>query len=128
MKARTLSRLKIICQNNLATLKEYQYFCRIIANDYESYKNIEIHINKMKSVRILRNYYALAIDVYEESDFLHCKELAAKKWSLTCIFYIEMHNSSDQRKAQQEQLNYVKEHPEYQEAYNEIYHLEGGPS
>lgn len=39
-----------------------------------------------------------------------------------CIFYMEMRNGSDQRKAQQAQLNYVKEHPEYLEAYNEIYH------
>lgn len=122
MKARTLSRLKRICKDRFVTLIEYPYFCRIIADDYELYRDVSIPIHKMNGVRVLQNYYTLSIDVYEKHDFEHCKEVAIQKRFLIHMFYLAMRYASDQTYAKQLQMDYVREHPEYLEAYNEIYH------
>lgn len=121
MKSRTLAKLKRICKDKNVTLIEYPYFCRIIANDYDSYLAATIPFYKMTGVRVLRNYYVLTIDVYEINDFRHCQEIVTQKRLLIHLFYIAMRNTADQSYAKQQQIDYVKEHPEYQEAYNEIY-------
>lgn len=121
MKTRTLSKIKRICKDKNVTLIEYPYFCQITANDYDLYRDVESEINKIKGVRLLRNYYTLSIDIYSISDFERCEELATQKRFLIHLFYKAMCNTSDQLFAKQQQIDYVREHPEYQEAYNEIY-------
>lgn len=121
MKTRILSRIKRICKDRFVTLIEYPYFCRIIADDYDLYRDVSIQIHKMTGVRVLMNYYTLCIDVYDKSDFEHCEEVATQKRFLIHMFYLAMRYSSDQSYAKQQQIDYVKEHPEYQDAYNEIY-------
>ena len=121
MKIRTLSRIKRICKDRFVTLIEYPYFCRIIATDYDSYLDVSIPIHKMNGVRVLQNYYTLSIDVYDKSDFERCREIATQKTFLIHMFYLAMRSTSDQSYAKQQQIDYVREHPEYLEAYNEIY-------
>lgn len=122
MKSRTLSKLKRICKDRCVTLIEYPYFCRIIADDYNLYLDVSIPIYKMSGVRVLQNYYTLSIDVYDKTDFEHCEEVATQKRFLIHMFYLAMRYTSDQAYAKQKQIEYVHEHPEFLEAYNEIYH------
>lgn len=122
MNIRTRAKLKRICKDRFVTLIEYPYFCRIIATDYDSYLDVSIPIHKMSGVRVLQNYYTLSIDVYDKSDFEHCEEIATQKRFLIHMFYLAMRYASDQSYAKQQQIDYVREHPEYIEAYNEIYH------
>lgn len=123
MKIRTLSRIKRICKGRPVTLTEYPYFCRITAQDYDFYLDVSIPIHKMSGVRVLQNYYTLSIDVYDKSDFERCEEVATQKRFLIHMFYLAMRSTSDQFYARQMQINYVSEHPEYLEAYNEIYNI-----
>ena len=123
MKFRIATKLKKYCDARLAVITEYPYFCRIVAVDYESYLFISIVLGQMKNIRVVRNYYTKCFDVYDKSDFERCEEVATQKRFLIYLFYNAMRNTSDQFYARQIQINYVSEHPEYLEAYNEIYHI-----
>ena len=123
MKFRIPTKLKKYCDARLAVITEYPYFCRIVAANYESYLIISIVLGQMKNIRVVRNYYTKCFDVYDKSDFERCEEAATQKRFLIHLFYIAMRNSTDESYAKQVQINYVSEHPEYLEAYNEIYNI-----